>query len=52
MTGFDLGLLTLKAVPYGASDVPARGGRVLTCPYGAGKRTGILTYFQRKVNKK
>jgi len=40
MTGFDLGLLTLKAVPSGAVE------RLHTC-----KRRGILTYFQRKVNK-
>jgi hypothetical protein len=39
-TGFDLGLLTLKAVPCGAVE------RLLTC-----KQEGILTYFQRKVNK-
>jgi hypothetical protein len=40
MTGFDLGLLTLKTLPCGAVE------RLLAC-----KLRGILTYFQRKVNE-
>jgi len=38
---FDLGLLTLKTLPYGA------GYRL-----SAGKHTDILTHFQTKVNEK
>jgi len=45
MTGFDLGLLTLKTLPYGAVDV------CLLAPKGQ-SNWGILTYFRGKVNTK